>query len=167
MLKEGEVQIVGEVVFREKSKSLDHGMDMRVGLHIRILCEMVEKEGKCGIAERSSQIIPEVLPERLSLIKRCKNGVRYLTGEPIMEGDIVAYVHESGFSLHSVHLYVGDGDAGNELSRMGMTYIKLSPNLKCDPPGKKVLLPSAFAYWADDGHFCEQIQHLIFVCRSA
>ena len=166
-LREGEVQIVGEVVFREKSKSFEQGMDMGVGVHIRVLCEMVEKDGKCSVAERSGRIVRDMVPERLTLIARCKDGVRYMTGEPIREGDIVAQVHDSGFSLHSVHLYEGNGDAGNELSRMGITYIQLSPNLKCDPPGKKIRRLPAFAYWTEDGHFCEQIQHLVFVGRSA
>ena len=167
MLREGEVQIVGEVIFREKSKSLDQGVDMGVGLHVRVLYEFLRKEENFGMVERSGRIIRDVAPDRLALLARGKNSVRYSTGEPIMDGDLVAVAHDHYFSLHRLHLYEGNGDAGNELSRMGMTYIKLSINLKCDSPDENILLPPAFAYWTEDGFPCEQIERLIFICRAA
>lgn len=167
MLREGEVQIVGEVIFREKSKTFDQGIDMGVGLHVCVLYELLQKEGNFGMVERSGRIIRDVAPDSLVLLGRGKNSVRYSTGEPIMDGDLVAVVHDHCFSLHLLHLYEGNGDAGNELSRMGMTYIKLSPNLKRDPLGKKIPLPPAFAYWTEDGFPCEQIERLIFICRAA
>ena len=167
MLREGEVQIVGEVMFREKSKSLDQGIDLGVGLHMRVLFEMTKKEEKCGMVERSGRIIRDVAPDSLVFLGRGKNSVRYSTGEPIMDGDLVAVVHDHCFSLHLLHLFVGNGDEGEKVLRMGIPYIELSPNLKCDPPGKKTPLPPVFAYWTEDGFPCEQIERLIYICRTA
>ena len=167
MLREGEVQIAGEVIFREKSNSLDQGADMGSGLHVRVLFEILRKEEGFGMVEESRRVIRDVAPDRLILLGRGKNSVRYSTGEPITDGDLVAVVHEHGFSLHLLHLFVGNGDEGEKGVRMGIPYIELSPNLKCDPPGEKSPLPPVFAYWTEDGFPCEQIERLSYICRTA
>lgn len=168
LLREGAVQMAGEVIFREKSKSLAQGIDMGVGLHVRVLFELRQEEGKIGMIEGSRRIIRDVAPDSLRLLGRGKNSVRYSTGEPIMDGDLVAEVHDHCFSLHLVHLYVGNGDEGEKISRMGMPYIELCANLKDDPPGEKTPCgPAQFAYWTEDGFPCEQIERLIFICRGA
>ena len=168
MLREGELQLVGEVIFREKNKTLDQEIDMGVGLHVRVLFELLQKEGKFGMIEESKRIIRDVTPDSLILLGRGKNSVRYSTGEPIMDGDLVAKVHDRCFSLHLLHLFVGNGDAGEKKSRMGIPYIDLSVNLKDDPPGKKTSRQTTpFAYWTEDGFPSEQIERLIFICRAA
>ena len=168
MLREGEVQLVGEVIFSEKSKTLDQSIDMRVGLHMRVLFELLQKEGKLGMVEGSKRIIRDVTPDSLVLLGRGKNSVRYSTGEPIMDGDLVAKVHEHSFSLHLLHLFVGNGDEGEKELRMGIPYIELSANLREDLPGEKnSRLPMHFAYWTEEGFPCEQIERLIFICRAA
>ena len=165
MLKEGEVQIVGEVVFREKSKILDHGMDMGEGLHVQAFLEMVEEEGKCGMVERSGRIIRNVRPERLTRISRRRDEVRYMSGESIMDGDIVVepYTWNIKEDVHTVHRHTGRTeyflDSGGE-----KTYIELTP-LVMDPDityGSTI-----YEYWEDEGFVSDSMQHFFFIYRDA
>ena len=165
MLKEGEVQIVGEVVFREKSKILDHGMDMGEGLHVQAFLEMVEEEGKCGMVERSGRIIRNVRPERLTRISRRRDEVRYMSGESIMDGDIVVdpYTMNIEKDIRIVNRHSGriDYDDGEERTCIELTTPRM--NAESDAlPGATI-----YEYWEDEGFVSDSMQHFFFICRAS
>ena len=167
MLREGEVQIVGEVVFRQKSKSLDQEGDMRQGIHVRVLFEMIEAEGRCGMVERSGRIIRNVCPERLTRISRRRDEVRYMSGEPILNGDIVVdpYTWDIKEDVHTVHRHNGRVDyffnSGGE-----KTYIELTPLKMNMEPGVSYG-STIYEYWEDEGFVSDSMQHFFFICRAA
>lgn len=165
MLREGEVQIVGEVIFREKVESLDQGIDGRQGIHVRALLEMVEEEGKCGMVERSGRIIRNVRPGSLTRVRRRDDEVRYMSGERIMDGDIVVdpYTMNIEKDIRIVNRHSGriDYDDGEERTCIELTTPRM--NVESDAlPGATI-----YEYWEDEGFVSDSMQHFFFICRAS
>lgn len=167
LLREGEVQIVGEVIFHERSKTADFENDKGAGLHVRVLFEMVETQGKCGMIERSGRFIKYVSPEQLTLLCRRRDEVRYLSGEVIKKGDIVidpyqggldedAYsVVEKGYSREA--FFPADDYYGEK------TLMKVSSAIR-EPSVRYGALVEE--YWDDEGCVSDSMQHYFFISRA-
>lgn len=167
MLREGEVQIVGEVIFHERSATLDFNNEKGAGLHVRVLFEMVETQEKCGMIEGSGRFIKHVSPDRLTLLSRRCDEVRYLSGEVIKSGDIVvdpylgdletaaSIVEKVGLARYDFYL------SGNAVEKI---YMEMTSAVR--KPGIQYGL-AIDEYWDDDG--CgvnDSMQHYFFVSRA-
>ena len=166
MLREGEVLIVGEVVFHERSATLDFDNEKGAGLHVRVLLEMVETQGKCGMIERSGRFIKHVSPERLTLLCRRRDEVRYLSGEVIKNGDIVVDPYWNGLEK-AAHIVEEMGSARLDFYHSGnyieKTCIAMTRAIK--KPGVRYgsLIEE---YWDDAGCVYDTMQHYFFISRA-
>lgn len=147
---------VGEVVFRVRTTSFDEAME--AGLHVRVLVEMAGwNDGSCVLQEKSLRVLWHVEPARLTLLSRGRDSVRYLTGEPIRDGDIVAKRHEQGISLCRLRLR----DSENT-DRRSSVRIELEPL----PQGGASLSHTEFAYWTQGGFTAEDIYSITYISRA-
>ena len=163
MLREGEVLIVGEVIFHERSKTFDFDNEKGAGLHVRVLLEMVETQGKCGMIERSGRLMKHVSPEKLTLLCRRRDEVRYLSGELIQSGDIVVDPYWDGLEkaahfVNEMGITRRDDDHYAEKTYMAMTNAIRKPGIRYGSLIEE--------YWDDEGCVYDTMQHYFFISRA-
>ena len=163
LLQEGELRMVGEVVFRlaRETMSAELGRDDN-GLHVRVLVEMREGREGAAMVEDSSRVIRHIAPARLTLLSRGRDSVRYLTGEPIRDGDVVAEPYSEDFPLSVVQHFKADdlyAEPTEDNVYLGMFPAKKAPGIQ-----HGCLVEE---YWAEPGIVSDMMQHYIFISRAA
>lgn len=163
LLQEGELRMVGEVVFRmaRETMSAELGRDDN-GLHVRVLVEMRESSERAAMVEDSSRVIRHIAPERLTLLSRGRGSVRYLTGEPICDGDVVAEPYSADFPLSVVQHFKADelyAEPTEDNVYLGIFPAKKEPGIRYG-----CLVED---YWAEPGIVSDMMQHYIFISRAA
>ena len=167
MLREEEVQIVGEVIFHERSATLDFDNEKGAGLHVRVLLEMVEMQGKYGMIERSGRLIKHVSPERLTLLRRRRDEVRYLSGEVIKKGDIVVDPYNLKDLEEAAHIVSEVGATRQDFDHSGhyaeKTYMAMTGAIRKPEKRNGQLIEE---YWDDEGPVYDTMQHYFFISRA-
>ena len=166
MMREGGVLIVGEVIFHERSATLDFNNEKGAGLHVRVLLEMVETQEKCGMIERSGRFIKHVSPDRLTLLCRRRDEVRYLSGEVIKSGDIVVDPYWDGLEK-AAYIVEGMGITRHDFYHSGnyveKTYIAMTSAIRKPEVRYGLHIEE---YWDDEGCVYDSMQHYFFISRA-